>query len=121
MKRDMDVIRRIVLALRDSDRAIESVDGLDLPTYNMHAALLVEAGLAEGNVNHYYENATNIPDQVGLYRLTWEGQDFADSIDDDTVWQKAKEHVIKPGASWSFAVLGEWLKAEARHRLGLPL
>jgi hypothetical protein len=39
---------------------------------------------------------------------------------DDTVWKKAKEHVLKPGASWTFDILKEWLKAEAKSRLGLP-
>lgn len=121
MKRDMDVVRKIVLTLRESDRAIDNVEDLDESQYLMHAQLLVEAGLAEGQVVSYMENATNIPSRAVLLRLTWAGQEFADAIDDDTLWKKAKDNVIKPGVSWSFVVLGEWLKAEARARLGIPL
>ena len=56
-----------------------------------------------------------------LERLTWEGHDFADSIADDTLWKKAKEKVIKPSASWTFAILGEYLKFEIKHRLGIDV
>lgn len=120
MKRDMDVVRKIVLALRGSATSIESVNGLEDAQYRMHAQLLPEAGLAEGLAGSFLENATNIPSYVELVRLTWAGQDFADSIDDDTLWKKAKENVIRPGVSWTFALLGEWLKAEGKRQLGLP-
>jgi hypothetical protein len=120
MKRDMDVVRRIVLSLRDANEPIEEVDGLDQQAFCMHAELLIEAGLVEGSTQRYLSNATNIPDSAFLNRLTWAGQEFADAIEDDTLWAKAKDKVIKPGVSWTFAVLGEWLKAEAKRTLGLP-
>ena len=120
MKRNMDVVRKIVLALRESDEPIDHVDGIEEAQYLMHAELLIEAGLAEGEPVRYLENASSYPSAVTLTRLTWQGQDFADAIDDDTLWTKAKVKVIKPGASWTFSLLLEWLKAEARTRLGLP-
>lgn len=47
-----------------------------------------------------------------IWRLTWSGQDFAQSIMDDTLWRKAKENVLKPLGSWTFAVLGDYLNGE---------
>lgn len=120
MKRDMDIVRKIALALRDSDKMLNSVDGIEDPQFRMHAQLLIEARLAEGTASKTIHNQ-NFPMHVMLFRLTWAGHDFADSIDDETLWKKAKEHVIKPGASWSFGVLGEWLKMEMKTRLGIPL
>jgi len=45
-------------------------------------------------------------------RLTWAGCEFADAVRSDTLWAKAKKEVIKPGISFTFDILKEWLKAE---------
>jgi hypothetical protein len=52
-----------------------------------------------------------------IFALTWEGHEFLDAMRDDTVWKKAKENVIKPGASWTVQLLFEWLKAEIKQRV----
>lgn len=119
MKRDMDVIRKLVLTLRDTDKPVTKVEGLDSATYLTHAQLLIEAGLAEGSAAKTI-NGHSYPASVMLTRLTWQGHDFADSVMDDTLWKKAKENVIKPSASWTFGILAEWIKMEAKSRLGLP-
>jgi hypothetical protein len=46
-----------------------------------------------------------------LIRLTWAGHDFADAISEDNVWNKAKEHVLKPTASWTFDILMKYLES----------
>ncbi|MCW2478852.1 DUF2513 domain-containing protein [Candidatus Symbiopectobacterium sp. NZEC135] len=111
MTRDMDLIRQIVLALRDDVRSgplikLESVDQLK---FNYHALLLVEAGLVTGIVEPV---RNGIPMRALLHQLTWDGQDFAESIKSDTVWEKAKENVMKPLAGWTFSILRDYLKAE---------
>lgn len=53
-----------------------------------------------------------------VQRLTWSGCDFVDAIQDDTLWAKARAKVMKPTASFTFAVLKDWLKAEIAQ--GLP-
>lgn len=52
--------------------------------------------------------------------LTWNGQDFLDASNDSSIWQKAKETVLKPTVSITFTLLLEWLKQEAKIKLGLP-
>jgi hypothetical protein len=108
MKRDMDIIRKIVLTLRDSDTVISKVEGIPDNEYLVHAQLVIEAGLAEGNIAKSGHNLA-IPGHVRLVRLTWPGQDFADAIKDDNIWNKAKEHVMKPAASWTFDILLKYL------------
>ncbi|MGO8839441.1 MAG: DUF2513 domain-containing protein [Limisphaerales bacterium] len=49
-------------------------------------------------------------------RLTWAGHDFLDAARNDTIWNKAKDEFLKPGISWTFSILFEWLKQEARQR-----
>jgi len=45
------------------------------------------------------------------------GNEFVDAMRDDTLWKKAKDSVIKPGASWTVKLLFEWLKTEIKQRL----
>lgn len=42
----------------------------------------------------------------------WAGCEFVDAIRDDTLWQKAKVNVLRPGMSFTFDVLKDWLKTE---------
>lgn len=108
MKRDMDLIRKIVLAVHNADTHIAKLDGVDEKAFGEHALLLQEAGLIDASINIVQHKIL----VAIIWRLTWAGQDFAQSIVDDTVWNKAKENVIKPMASWTFAILVEYLKGE---------
>lgn len=126
MKRDMDLIRRIVLAVQDlpvGERSgndmpvVNGLEGVDPRTFAAHVQVLEEAGLVMATVQG---SGKQMPGAAVVFRLTWAGHEFADSVRDDTLWTKAKEHVIKPSASWTFGVLGEYLKAEVKLRLGLP-
>ena len=73
-----------------------------------------------GQVVSYHENASSIPSVVILERLTWSGHEFADAANDGALWAKAKTNVIGPAGGVAFTVLLEWLKAEAKSRLGIP-
>lgn len=114
MKRDMDLIRRIVLAARDSDGHLSNLEGVEQEQFCIHVQLLEEAGLVRASLNM---GQKGIPISAIIWRLTWAGQDFADSIVDDTLWKKAKENVMKPFVSWTFDILIEYLKAEIRKHL----
>ena len=120
MNRDMDVVRRIVLGVRDtSDGSLTGLGDVPEDVFNYHAQLVIEAGLVHGLVIGTLDDNYGIPGAVVLQRLTWEGHDFADSITDDTVWKAAKEKVLKPSASWTFAILKEWIKFEIKRRIGM--
>lgn len=58
-----------------------------------------------------------VPQHVSVRRLTWAGHDFLDATRDYKIWQKAKEHIIKTGASWTFQTLLDYLKREINQRL----
>lgn len=117
MKRDMDVIRRIVLEVEamDSGHALVSSDGLDEATFAAHAVWMEEAGLIKANIQ---DRLSGGPPKVLIRRLTWAGCEFADAVRSDTLWKKAKDNVMKPSMSFTFDVLKEWLKTEITQ--GLP-
>ena len=108
MKRDMDLIRRIVLAVRDGTGPLNRFEDVDFVTYGEHALMLQEAGLIDASIQITQHRVT----AVIIWRLTWAGQDFAQSVVDDTLWRKAKDNVLQPAGSWTFGVLLEYLKGQ---------
>jgi hypothetical protein len=117
MKRDMDIIRRILLAVRDSDTVTREVEGVSPLEFGLHAQLIVEAGLATGSIatgKHGMEVKAAL-----LFRLTWAGHDFADSVQDDNVWHKAKKRLMGPSLSWTFDILREVVAAIIKDGLKL--
>ncbi len=120
MDRDMDAIRDIVLALKESKTVINSAEGVDEDTFKFNAMLLIEAGLVLGKtVPGGGREGSVIPSAAVLFRLTWDGYDFADSIKEDAVWEKAKKNILIPAGSWTFGILSEYLKQELKAKFGL--
>jgi hypothetical protein len=117
MKRDMDIIRLLLLQQESGEDPPELAKyDVKLVVYN--CALMLDAGFIEGEV---ISDASGSPAAAVIIRMTWAGHDFLDSTRDPTIWNKAKERVLKPGISWSFSILVEFLKAEAQRQLGSAL
>lgn len=116
MNRDMDLIRRIALAIADAPHGtiLQALDGVDEADFALHVEWMDEAGLVKAHIGKRMSG----PPSVGVFRLTWDGCEFVDAVRSDTVWKKAKENVIKPGMSFTFGVLKEWIKTEITQ--GLP-
>jgi hypothetical protein len=119
MKRDIDLVRQILTDMEDAPPMEVHTgfhyDGYDTATVNEHIELLIEAGLLEGKVAR-----SNSRSVANVTRLTWAGHDFIQSMVDESIWKKAKEQILKPGVSWTFELLSEWAKHEAKQRLGIP-
>jgi DNA-binding transcriptional ArsR family regulator len=122
MKRDMDLIRKILQLVESCDSAyglqeMPEIDGYDSTTISYQLRILRDANLIEAEPID--ECGRGHSDYCGI-NLTWAGQDFLSASSDDSIWQKAKDTVLKPTASFTFSVLLEWLKTEAKMKLGLP-
>jgi hypothetical protein len=108
VKRDLDLIRTILIAVESGDPKAELPCTQEEFAY--HAALLKDAGLIEGAVA--LDNKGQ-PRAAHITRLTWTGHEFLDAARNDTVWNAAKDKFLKPGASWTFSIVLDWLKGEA--------
>lgn len=120
MKRDMDIVRRIFFAVEGASGPVEQIADCPDSIFSYQTALLIEAGLVKGDVSDGHDLQ---PLGGSIFRLTWAGHDFLDAARNDTVWHTAKEKILKPGASWTFDLLKETLKAIAKQqlaRVGLP-
>lgn len=94
MKRDMDLVREVLLKVEelpfDGGFHDIAVDGRTQGEINYHVMLLDEAGFIE---------ATDLSTLGGICwkpkRLTYDGHEFLDAARSDTVWQKAKAWTLK--------------------------
>jgi Hypothetical protein (DUF2513) len=119
MKRDMDLIREILLECEASDTGMVP-DGVgdkiaSDDAYAYHCLLILEAGLADGFETTSVDNPK--PRAV-VTRLTWAGHEFLDASRDPSIWQKAKGLSGKAGAI-AFPVLLKVLAELALEKMGL--
>lgn len=113
MKRDMELIR-LLLIRQETGEAPEELKRYEEKEVIYNSALAIEAGLIHGIISNDEHGS---PRATASIRLTWAGHDFLDATRDNTIWKKAKEKVLKPGISWTFSLLTEFLKAEAKEHL----
>ena len=94
MQRDMDLIRRILLAI-ESSAANEyefDIEGADEQIKWHNVNLLVQERLIEGvNIRWGADGTGPLVHLGGRVALTWKGHDFLDAVRDDSIWIKTKE------------------------------
>jgi hypothetical protein len=120
MKRNLDLIRHILFECEKSPPAepimtLEVPDNVSGAEVAEHIEIMAEAGLLDAEVLNTHDDSTAFI----IRKITWEGHDFISAVREDTLWRKAKEAIIKPGASFTFDVLKEWLKAQIHQKLGM--
>ena len=120
MKRDFDLIRKILNEVESSDHGYyvgyPEIKGYSVEQIRYHIHLLGESGLAD--VVDVSFSDGNSP-QAELRNLTWQGHDFLDSIKDESLWEKAKKTVLGSASGIAIDVLMAWAKNEAMKKLGL--
>jgi len=107
MKRDMDLVRKVLLELETKTRAGEiKIEGYSDAQVGYHCYLIADAGLAVGG--DVTPRGSEGP-KWQLFHLTWAGHDFLDAAREPSRWEKAKSVVSRIGGV-SMAVLIEILK-----------
>jgi hypothetical protein len=120
MRRNLELIRRLVLSVEDepAERLVTGIeiDGYTSEEVGYHSYLLVDAGLAEGtDIGTMNETLPN----WRLSHLTWAGHDFADAARDDSRWAKATAVVKEKAGTVTFDVLKQVLANLIRAGLGI--
>lgn len=105
MKRDMDLIRKILIEVEACEDPFGPEDKLMINGYekkivSYHVKLLCQAGLLEG---HELKEVGSFKWLAGA--LTWEGHEFLDAARDETRWNKAKSLVVEKAGSLMFETL----------------
>ena len=96
MKRDMDLARKILLAIEANEDAtghgwitLGKINGYSQEQGSYHVKLLNQAGLIEAidlssNTGYHWEPKS----------LTWEGQEFLEAIRKEGTWEKIKKEAV---------------------------
>jgi len=114
MKRDMDVIRSLLLWMEEQDSDVFLLPALpampDHESTMAHAQMLISGGFID--VSHRY-----------TLRISWAGHEFLDKVRDPDIWRKTKEGAERVG-SWSVKLLADlaagFIRAKAIE-VGLPI
>ena len=100
MKRDMDLIREILLKV-EARPTVTGIDLVEVPGHEQeeisyHVKLLADAGFLEA-----YDLRTMAPDgfRFAPTALTNAGHDFLDAARNNTVWEKTMEKISEVGTS----------------------
>ena len=119
MKRDMELIRAILLEVEKSEygyfRDKLKINGYTEEEIGYHSYLIIEAGLADG------PNCTVMGSkspEAEVTSLTWEGHDFLDAVKNENVWNKSKEKLKKVGSA-SLSVVKDVAVSVLKKELGL--
>lgn len=119
MKRDMGLIRLLLLELEELDLDGQStyhyrshdfqIDGYTWAQVNYHYDLAEEAGLVFAGQN-------SVSNGFLFRRLTWGGHDFVDAVRDEDIWNKTKEGALAAGG-FSFDLVKDLAKGFIRKKV----
>jgi len=126
MKRDLDLIREIMIVLEDkmeygknfqSAHLIEFMQDKTLSAEKLayHIGLLVESDFIRAKE---YKYQSDDPTQYLINTITSQGQDFIDTIRQDTTWNKIKEKAYAIGG-FSLSLLFDIGVGILKERIGI--
>jgi len=122
MKRDMDLIREILISIEDNPQMdgtrefyFSTPEEMGFPNQSAdelayNYSLLVEAGFVDGGNTAFWP--------LVVRRLTWKGHEFLASIKDKGIWEKTKAR-IKDLPGVTLAVVAAIAESELKKYLGL--
>lgn len=116
MKRDLDLCLEILREFEKQPPGGFQVQ-YDSPEAIEHISLMVDEGLITG---HVFPGQPHPGGTALINKITWEGHDFLGAAKDQTIVAAAIKRLKKVGG-WTFSLLLEVLKDEAKQRLGLAL
>lgn len=95
MKRDMDLVRKILFAMEDGPALAPDdfeIEGYDDETVSYHLAIMGEAGLLLVLDSSTLAEFSTLP-----VRMTWAGHEFLEAVRDDSRWNQVKGQMNKVG------------------------
>jgi hypothetical protein len=122
MKRDMELVRKILLYLESKDKdhfmGIIKIEGYEKKEIDYHLQLMLDAGLLKGELLRGGNKV--LSHGVAMH---WNGHEFLDASRDDSVWNKFKEKIGPEIQSIPFTImiglLKDLSKEYFKNKLGL--
>ena len=108
-KRDMDLVRLLLLVAEGDEKAEEEVQKYPQNVKHYHSTMLIDEEYIDG----LYNDSGYV-----IKGLTWKGHEFVDTVRDNSVWAAIKKRAQVAGA-WSLGLLVQIAIQEGKQRLGL--
>jgi hypothetical protein len=110
MKRDIELVRKILLAVEDSKDANRrgfrpKIDGYEDEVIQVHVGLLWNKGLIKA-----MDCSSSNGESYIITGLTWEGHDFIEAARNETVWRRVMKVVTEKGGGITLEITKELLK-----------
>lgn len=105
MKRNMDLIRKLLFALEDREEDLAeslTIDGYTNEMVAYHCSLLYDAGYVKCYDGLYGDD--HLID-YGVGSLTWDGAEFLEKVRSNKVWNKTKEVIVHKGLPMALDVI----------------
>jgi len=133
MKRDMDMVRDLLLKVEDGQKVFETASSEEAIILGLEPDTVLSQGDADKLAGHLplLEEADFIVVEgrmgggsVLVDRLSWRGHEFLDTIRDDEVWVQTKQTAKKAGTGaieFVWGIAKEIAKAEVKRRTGFDV
>ena len=93
MKRDLDLVRSILIYVESADDEVDAEDMATerwpIETVACHVRLMAHHGLLDVSQDFRDMNGDTI--ELTVAGITWDGQDYLDSIREPKVWERIKK------------------------------
>jgi hypothetical protein len=117
MKRDVELIKAILLNLEDREvNPIPEQYPEEAVLY--HIGLCIEAQLIHGQI---VEDSDMEIRGAAMWRLTWEGHEFLDAARNAGVWNKTMEVLKKQSVAVPFTIIKALLVQKLKEKTGLEI
>ena len=119
MRRDLDLVRDILKTCADSTGPVDAATFTDdthpLESIVYHIRIMREAGLIHATVTSTWDGVV----RARVDSLTWEGNDFLDSVRSNQLWAKTKQRIASTVGSVAFSVVKDVATSIATTMIGL--
>ena len=112
MKRDMNLIREILLEIETKQKGSDRIELQAHTDYssdelNYHLGLLLQADYIDADADTTYDGTS-----YTIRGLTWYGHDFLDSVRSEPVWSSVNKKLSKVGGTAAIELI-KYLAVEA--------
>lgn len=121
MKRDMDLVREILIAMERSEDGDLNFDALghERQQVYLHIELMKEHGLVDALIVRSDDGPGHEILLCKTERLTWDGHDFLDKARNESIWKQATRKCLNETGGLSFELLKGCLIHVAKQNLGI--